>query len=245
MQIRDHHGEPAVITAYPTYCSGSRATIRDGTGGKRHLPTPQHPVSPDSHQARRALRQRFRDRRRGLSTAQRKAAGDAVAQQLLTLGEFKRARTIAVYLAFDGEVPLDAVIRLARSCGKRLVAPRLSRGGRMVFLPLAEARLRPNSWGIAEPHRGHPAILRRIDLVLTPLVAFDRQGTRLGMGGGYYDRCFHFLNARAQWLRPKLIGIGYHFQRVPRLVRQPWDVPLWAAVTDRGIWRFSISRKIQ
>jgi 5-formyltetrahydrofolate cyclo-ligase len=202
-------------------------------------------VSPNSHEARRALRQQFRDRRRGLSIARRKAAGDAVAQHLLAMAEFKRARTIAVYLAFDGEVPLDAVIRRARSCGKTLVAPRLSRGGRMVFLPLAEAQLRSNSWGIAEPHRGHPAVPRRIDLVLTPLVAFDGQGTRLGMGGGYYDRCFHFLNARAHWLRPKLIGIGYHFQQVPRLVRHPWDVPLWAAVTDHDIWRFSISRKIE
>ena len=97
---------------------------------------------------------------------------------------------------------------------------------------------RSNAYGIAEPTGRVLINPRRLDLVLTPLVAFDAYGTRLGMGGGHYDRSFHFLLHRRHWLRPKLIGVGYRFQQVPVIRRQPWDIPLWAAVTDRSTVRF-------
>lgn len=162
-----------------------------------------------------------------------------MARHLATLPEFIRARNMAVYLAFDGELPLDETIRLARRHGKELYAPRLSRSGQLRFLSLsARAALRSNAQGIQEPTGHAPLPLRRLDLVLTPLVAFDARGTRLGMGGGHYDRCFHFLVQRRRWLRPKLIGIGYHFQKIAVIDRQHWDVPLWAAVTDRSTHRF-------
>ena len=159
--------------------------------------------------------------------------------RVAALPEFRRARRIAVYLAFDGELPLDEMIRVAHAQGKRIYAPRVSHGRRLRFVRLARrARLRPSVLGIREPGgRGYLA-LRRLDLVLVPLVAFDAHGTRLGMGGGHYDRCFHFLARRRAWLRPKLIGVGYHFQKLARIDRQAWDVPLWAAVTDRAVHRF-------
>ncbi len=181
----------------------------------------------------------MRRRRRSLTTPQRQAAGKSVARQLGALHEFRRARRVAVYLAFDGELPLERAIRVARQHGKHLLAPRLNRAGQLEFVTLcAGAALRANALGIREPVGQRPWSGRRIDLVLTPLVAFDKHGTRLGMGGGHYDRCFHFLLQRKRWLRPKLIGIGYQFQRVTRLNRQRWDVPLWAAVTERSTYRF-------
>ena len=196
-------------------------------------------MNDNTANVRRRLRQSLRKQRRELSTAERRLAGRAVARHVTGLPEFRRARCIAVYVAFDGELPLSAAIRVAQRHGKQLVAPRLSRSGRLDFLPLSETDMRMSPWGIAEPVRGLSAALRRIDLVLTPLVAFDGSGTRLGLGGGHYDRCFHFLIARRKWLRPKLIGVGYAFQQVAQLRRQPWDVPLWAAVTDRGVVRFN------
>ena len=79
---------------------------------------------------------------------------------------------------------------------------------------------------------------RRLDLVIVPLFAFDARGTRLGTGGGYYDRTFSFAASSAAWRRPALIGVGYAFQQHERLERAPWDVPLDGAVTDRGTFRF-------
>jgi 5-formyltetrahydrofolate cyclo-ligase len=56
------------------------------------------------------------------------------------------------------------------------------------------------------------------------------------MGGGFYDRSFAYLLRHTHWLRPRLIGLAYDFQRQPKLPRQPWDVPLHAVVTDRKLY---------
>ncbi|MGD8594123.1 MAG: 5-formyltetrahydrofolate cyclo-ligase, partial [Gammaproteobacteria bacterium] len=74
---------------------------------------------------------------------------------------------------------------------------------------------------------------RRLNLVLTPLVAFDARGNRLGMGGGYYDRTFAYLRHQHRWRRPRLAGIAYDFQQVDRLERSSWDVPLSTIATPR------------
>ena len=184
------------------------------------------------------MRHHLRKRRRALSSKQRRAASQNVARHLARLPEYRRARVIAVYLAFDGELPLDDVILAANRQGKHLVAPRLSQRGRMVFLPLPRGRnWRTNTLGIREPSGRKPLPARQIDLVLTPLVAFDSRGTRLGLGGGHYDRRFNFLLQHG-WCRPRLVGIGYQFQKVESLDRKPWDVPLQVAITNRATYRF-------
>ena len=76
-----------------------------------------------------------------------------------------------------------------------------------------------------------------LDLVLVPLVGFDGAGNRLGMGGGFYDRSFAFLGQR-RWRRPRLVGVAFDLQRVDRLPRRAWDVPLDAVASERGCYRF-------
>jgi 5-formyltetrahydrofolate cyclo-ligase len=66
-----------------------------------------------------------------------------------------------------------------------------------------------------------------------PLLAFDDRGSRLGSGAGFYDRCLAHLHAERQWRRPKLIGVGYEFQRVAQLLPQRWDIPLDAVITEQ------------
>ena len=88
--------------------------------------------------------------------------------------------------------------------------------------------------------RGSAGIMdpRSLDLVLTPLVAFDSRGTRIGVGRGYYDRAFRFLRHRGAWRRPKLLGVAYELQHVPKLENPGWDMPLWGAVTEARMRRF-------
>jgi 5-formyltetrahydrofolate cyclo-ligase len=187
---------------------------------------------------RRKLRARMRAARRSLSPAERRVAERRIVDHIRSLPEFRRARRIAVFLAFDGEPSLASLIASAAARGKRVYAPVLT-GARMHFTELdTRARLATNFFGILEPRVGGPIDPRELDLVLTPLVAFDDRGVRVGVGRGYYDRCFGFLLNRRRWRRPKLVGVAYELQRVAELPRQAWDVPLAAAVTDAGVRRF-------
>jgi 5-formyltetrahydrofolate cyclo-ligase len=65
------------------------------------------------------------------------------------------------------------------------------------------------------------------------VVAFDARRHRVGMGSGYFDRCFAFLKHNRQWQRPKLIGVAFECQRVEKIVPNPWDVRLYKLVTER------------
>jgi 5-formyltetrahydrofolate cyclo-ligase len=181
----------------------------------------------------------MRARRRALAPEARHVADRALVRNILCWGPYRRAHRIALYLAFDGEPNLARLIAAAHKQGKELYVPSL-RGNTMSFVRLLpNGALGRNFFGIPEPPRGGRIDARRLDLILTPLVAFDSRGTRIGVGRGYYDRCFNFLLRRQTWLRPKLTGIAYSFQHAPQLDRQPWDVPLWAIATEKSAQIFA------
>lgn len=139
-----------------------------------------------------------------------------------------------MYLAFDGELELDDVIRAAWRMGKSVYVPVLGRKMRFVSLSTETAT---NDYGIQEPTATPTANAPNLDLVLVPLVGFDTGGARLGMGGGHYDRYFRQRLHRRHWRRPKLLGVAFELQRVERLELAPWDVPLDAIVTELGLAR--------
>ena len=209
-------------------------------------------TSPDSTAPRRdpqtARRERARVRkemrrlRRSLD-AERRAAGErALWRRILSLGAYRQARTLAVYYAFDGEPSIARVAEAAVRHGKRVYAPVVV-GERMQFAPVRpKALLRRNLFGIEEPALQQQIDPRRIDLVLTPLVAFDLHGVRLGVGRGYFDRAFAFLRHRKSWTRPKLLGVAWSFQQAERLEAEPWDIPLWGVVTEADFHRFAVGR---
>jgi 5-formyltetrahydrofolate cyclo-ligase len=186
----------------------------------------------------RQLRRDLRAKRRALSEADRARADRAILASIRQLPEYRRARRIALFLAFDGEPSLAPLVAAARMHRKQLYVPVL-RGLTMRFAELVPGtKLEPNFFGILEPKLGAKIDARELDLVLTPLVAFDDHGVRIGVGRGYYDRTFEFLLHRTHWRRPKLLGVAYELQRVPPLTPNRWDVPLWGVVTETGARRF-------
>jgi 5-formyltetrahydrofolate cyclo-ligase len=195
-------------------------------------------ISPTADPARQRLRRELRAKRRALPAALRAQLDRTIYTHIRGLPEFRRAQHVALFLAFDGEPSLTPLIEAARRQRKRLYVPVL-RGLTMTFRELEPgATLAANFFGIMEPKLGAKIDARKLDLVLTPLVAFDDRGVRIGVGRGYYDRCFRFLRHRLSWRRPKLLGVAYELQQVPPLAPSSWDVPLWGIVTEDGARRF-------
>jgi len=199
---------------------------------------------PDSTlgRARRSLRAELNARRRAVSAADRDQAARRAALNADRALHLASQQRIAVYAALAVELDSAPLIALAASRGCRIFLPRidrrrLSRGMRFVEIGGA---LRENRLGIAEPAGFATIGARWLDLVFLPLVGFDRQGLRLGTGGGFYDRAFAFRQLRRVWHKPLLVGFGYAFQQVEHLVAAPHDVPLDAVVTDEGFIRCTI-----
>ena len=84
-----------------------------------------------------------------------------------------------------------------------------------------------------EPTGGKPGAASDLDVCIVPTVAFDDAGHRIGMGGGYYDRCFEHLVHRTHWSQPKLVGFAFECQRFEHIDPSPWDVPLDYVFTER------------
>lgn len=154
-----------------------------------------------------------------------------------------RARRFTAYLPADAEIDPTPLLRRLTAIGKTVQLPRVIddwRGTRMVFQnfrfgdPLAL-----NRYHIPQPIGPYPRHSQALTVVLAPLVAFDSDGYRLGMGGGFYDRYL------ARHPRSLYIGLAHDIQQSSQaLPREPWDRPLDAVVTQRQWHHFSHRARI-
>jgi len=181
----------------------------------------------------RSLRARARTARRSMSAAERTRASRRITDRFLNSRYFLGSDTVGCYVSTWDEVDTSAIIERAWRAKKRVFLPVTSTKGDMHFcetLPGAELAL--NHFGLWEPVHRNAIKTSRLDVVVTPLLAFDDQRNRLGMGGGYFDRAFAFLRDRNHWLHPKLIGIAFACQRVEKISPNPWDIPVFRIITE-------------
>ncbi len=189
--------------------------------------------------SRPALRRKLRHARRQLTPAQQRLAARRLYRQLTHHPQFRRARHIALYLPNDGEIDPRLLLQAAQRRGKATYLPVLNPWPRtrMVFQRIKPGeRLRRNRFGILEPviRTSRQRRVWALDLLLMPLVGFDGNGGRLGMGGGFYDRSLAYRAMRKKSHKPTLLGLAHECQRVDRLPLESWDVALQATVTDQG-----------
>lgn len=207
-----------------------------------HSLTDQQTQSPPD---RKALRKHLRACRRSLNPQQQQQAAFRLASLLHQHPRVARARDIALYLPNDGEIDPRIFMAQARRRNVRFYLPILHpiHRGQLAFCQVdGDTPMRPNRFGIPEPvfSARHTRSAWSLDVVLMPLVGFDPEGGRLGMGGGFYDRTFAFTRIRPR-LRPALIGLAHDLQRVERLPIEPWDIPVDAVVTDQGIYGYKLN----
>ncbi|WP_370279282.1 5-formyltetrahydrofolate cyclo-ligase [Pontibacterium sp.] len=190
---------------------------------------------------RQQLRQEIRRKRRALTKPQQIKAAKRLHAQICRRPEFIRARHIALYLPNDGEIDPRPLLESCWKMGKKTYLPVLHPilHNRLWFVPFDRStKLVRNIYNIEEPPllkspRRPPWAL---DMVLLPLVAFDADGNRMGMGGGYYDRTFSFKSRRQNIQGPKLVGLAHELQRVERLPVESWDIPLAGIITDEDCY---------
>ncbi|MDE2272358.1 MAG: 5-formyltetrahydrofolate cyclo-ligase [Xanthomonadaceae bacterium] len=185
--------------------------------------------------SRAVLRARMQARRDGLDARQRIAAAAGVFKSLQQLPEFLTDSNVAGYWAMRGELPLNLAVASLRRNGQHYFLPVLGDGKHLRFAEYPEgAGLRSNRFGIPEPDTDarsrHGA--GDMDVILLPLLAFDRRGHRLGTGGGWYDRSLAFLQDTRRPSRPLLVGVGYAFQEADTIPAQHWDIDLDYVATD-------------
>jgi 5-formyltetrahydrofolate cyclo-ligase len=188
-----------------------------------------------------ALRKQLRTQRRALRPAEHARRSTLAASAIKRLAAFKNGARVAVYLPFDGETDTAALLVAARRRGIRLYLPVVvdRRHRQLRFHPLSE-RTRRGTFGILVPHRmGRSLPPRWFDLIVVPLVGIDREGRRLGVGGGFYDRALAFRRWRMHWRGPTLVGFAFDCQRTDAAFADPWDVRLDCVATESGIDHFT------
>lgn len=182
------------------------------------------------------VRQHIRNQRRLIPPHLRQQADKAVKEQVLRLVHYRLAQHIAFYLAQDGEIDPQALLQEAEQTGKNCYLPVLHprKTHTLYFMPYTSGdQLVANRYGILEPVFDETKIFPtfKLDLVIVPLVAFDAHYNRLGMGKGYYDRTFAFLNTPARVEKPYLLGVAHKIQQVHHLAVEAHDVRLNAVIS--------------
>jgi 5-formyltetrahydrofolate cyclo-ligase len=183
--------------------------------------------------SKKTLRSQLLTQRKALSVDEWRAKSGAICQNLAQFEWVQAAQTILVYLSHRQEPDLSSLWTrylshkrwgISRCVDKTLVWHACN--------PADSSQLQPGTYGILEPVSTLPLIeAGTVDLILVPAVGCDRQGFRLGYGGGFYDR----MLGDAAWAKVPTIGIVFEFAYLDRLKSDPWDYPLQAVCTEFGI----------
>lgn len=162
------------------------------------------------------IRKEIKRRRLDLSSDVLKRLNKTLPEFILSIeddefrAKLKKAKRIALYRAVRGEVPVDGLAKHFLSKGITCCFPRVTED-KMVFCDCEDLDkdFEEASFGIREPKLARPAVdPKDIDVVVMPAVAYNEEGTRLGMGGGFYDR---FVKSCGTG-KPYLLGVCYEFQ---------------------------------
>mgnify|MGYP003604030572 FL=1 len=191
----------------------------------------------DPPYTRQQIRQQIRQRRRALTPEQQTQFALLAADRMMAYPPVLLAHTVAVFLSFDGELDTRPLIDQLWRAGKRVYLPVLHpfSPGNLLFLHYhPSSDLVVNRLNIREPKLDVRDVLplSQLDVLVTPLVAFDAAGQRLGMGGGFYDRTLQ--NWRQHRLQP--VGYAHDCQQVDALPTEQWDIPLPAVITPSKTW---------
>ena len=194
-------------------------------------------MNPTAAEIRKQVRQHLN----ALHAHERESHTGAAIENFLNTAEYRRCKRLAAFYPVRHELDLMPLIEQCWQDRKEVYLPQLLSKPfqKMIFLPFRQdTPMKLNRYRIPEPALSsrYQVPIRQLDIVIMPLLAFGPQGERLGMGGGYYDRTFAFMN-RSQYLKPRLWSIALEAQQ-HELQSNPWDVPVHGVATEKATYRY-------
>ena len=180
------------------------------------------------------LRARIKEKRKQLSDESLNLLGNHILKNIQGLISFEDHERISTYFSVNNEVDTSMLNNYLWGINKHLFLPRVKQG-RLLFSSYSkDQELSLNNYGIPEPkHINEKSIeVEQFDLMFIPLVAFDSNCNRIGMGGGYYDKTLAFKKKSEVNKKPLLIGLAYEFQKIDTIEKNTWDIPMDAIITE-------------
>jgi 5-formyltetrahydrofolate cyclo-ligase len=183
------------------------------------------------------LRQQMRTQLWSYSVEQLVRMSQSACKNLTETPEFQNASTIMAFLSMPHEIDTTPFIVYAWQHTKAVAVPKISWQQRHMIpvqINSLETGIATEAGGLRNPVTGIPVPLEDIDLVITPGLAFDKNGNRLGRGGSYYDRFFPH-----EKLRAVKCGFAFSDQLVPVVPTTEYDQPIDMLVTNEGVTYFN------
>ena len=180
------------------------------------------------------LRTRIKEQRGQLSSDNVDRLGEAIFRNILDSNILNDKKRIALYCSVNNEVTTEQIIKHLWAENKELFLPIIKFNQLMFGSYKSGDNLNNNKFGIPEPVTRTEDLIAAdiLDLVIVPLVAFDSNCNRLGMGGGYYDRALAFKQTSSETHSPLLIGLAYELQKVNALEINSWDIPMDGIISE-------------
>ena len=181
------------------------------------------------------LRHHLRQQRQSIPPAQRAQFAQKVLSKVRHNLHCQPRQKIALYLPNDGEIDTQPIINFLKKRAISIYLPVLF-GKKLKFAKLGHTFLK-NRFGIDEPDDTAILSAHQMHTIFIPLVGFDHNKHRLGMGSGFYDRTLTFKQRQGRYQHPKLYGLAFDCQQVACLKAQPWDIPLNKIITPTTIYQ--------
>lgn len=194
-------------------------------------------------QQKKAIRKQVRTLRKQLSQCEQHYAEEQLADRIMAKVKKTDAKKVALFFSMDGEIGTQLAIECLWQAKVEVYLPVIhpfNPHGLLFIRYQADTPLYRSALGMLEPKAECPAIcpVSQLDILFTPLVAFDATGNRLGMGGGFYDRTLsHHYKQKAT--TPMVVGLAHACQQVPQVPVEPWDIPLKEIITDQQHFVFA------
>ena len=184
--------------------------------------------------AKLLIREVITRKREAIGNIKRDEISLSIARRLFELDEFKKSKSVLCFLSLPNEIQTDLIIRESFRLAKKVFVPLINDRQdelQVACIPSLDIEFISGKYDVREPTLKAKEVvpLSCIDFVITPGLAFDIYGNRIGYGGGYYDKLFKKLPKNVS-----RVGVGYDFQILDFVPHSEFDEPVQYVVTENN-----------